>query len=224
MLINKAFDFMEECLGADNSGHDVEHINRVVKNAERILEFEKDADKDVVLLSAILHDVDDYKLGGNGENLERFFSENDVDENLRTKISDVIENISFSKSGEKPEFSSLEQKIVSDADKLDAMGAIGICRTIMYSAKTKRKLFDDNEFPSENLSKEEYKNKDRKNNHSINHFFDKLLKLKGAMQTNEGKVEAEKRHRFMVMFLREFFDEVDASQNWGEILSKFDKK
>jgi uncharacterized protein len=105
MLINKAFDFMEECLGADSSGHDVEHINRVVKNAEKILEFEKDADKDVVLLSAILHDVDDYKLGGNGENLERFFNENDVDENLRTKIRDVIENISFSKSGEKPEFS-----------------------------------------------------------------------------------------------------------------------
>ena len=85
-------------------------------------------------------------------------------------------------------------------------------------------MFDDNEFPSENLSKEEYKNKDRKNNHSINHFFDKLLKLKGAMQTKAGEKEAEKRHMFMVMFLREFFDEVDASQNWGEILSKFDKK
>ena len=223
-MINKALEFAKECHGGDCSGHDYEHINRVVENAKRILEFEKKADEDVVLLSAILHDVDDYKLGENKGNLERFFNENDVDEVIRGKVKNVIENISFSKSGENPEFSLLEQKIVSDADKLDAMGAIGVCRTIMYSVATNRALFCDDELPIEGLSKEEYKNKDRKGNHSINHFFDKLLKLKGAMQTNAGKVEAEKRHRFMVMFLREFFDEVDASNKWGEILNNFDKK
>ena len=224
MLMNKAFDFMKECLEKDNSGHGVEHIKRVIKNAEMILDEEKNADKEVVMLSAILHDVDDYKLGGNGGDLERFFNENDVDEVIRGKVKNVIENISFSKSGENPEFSSLEQKIVSDADKLDAMGAIGVCRTIMYSVATNRALFCDDELPIEGLSEEEYKNKDRKGNHSINHFFDKLLKLKGAMQTNAGKIEAEKRHKFMVMFLKEFFDEVGASSKWGEILNNFDKK
>ena len=222
MLIEKAEKFVEECLKGDCSGHDLEHIKRVVLNAKKILEVEKEADEKVVLLSALLHDVDDYKLGGDGGNLERFFDINGVDESLRGKVREVIENISFSKSGDKPCFVSLEQKIVSDADKLDAMGAVGVCRTVMYSAVTKRALFDENEFPVKNLSKEEYKNKNRKSNHSVNHFFDKLLKLKGAMQTDMGKKMAEERHLFMVKFLKEFFREVDAQAKWGEILGEFE--
>ena len=213
--------FVEECLNNDNSGHDVEHIKRVVKNVIQILRFEKEADERVVLLAAILHDVDDYKLGGDGGNLERFFYDNDVDDDLRNKVRKVIDSISFSKSGEKPKFETIEEKIVSDADKLDAMGAVGICRTVMYSVATNRCLFVDDELPVRDLSKEEYKNKDRKGNHSINHFFDKLLKLKGAMQTDEGRKLAEKRHRFMVEFLREFFEEVEAKKEWQERLSEF---
>ena len=220
MLIEKAFAWVCECLGEDNSGHDVEHIKRVVENAKRILKDEKDADYEVVMLSAILHDVDDYKLKGSGDNLEKFFEINKVDEILRKKVKKVIESISFSKSGENPCFEMIEQKIVSDADKLDAMGAIGVCRTVMYSVSTSRALFIEEELPIENLSKEEYKNKDRKGNHSINHFFDKLLKLKGAMQTESGKKEANKRHEFMVEFLKEFFDEVGAKNDWYSILEK----
>ena len=224
MLVDEAFKFVEECHKGDYSGHDLEHIRRVVENAKKILEAEKNADEKVVILSAVLHDVDDYKLGGNGENLEKFFESNNIDVELRGKIRDIIENISFSKSGDKPRFNTLEQKIVSDADKLDAMGAVGVCRTVMYSAFTKRDLFNDEELPIKELSEEEYKNKNRKGNHSINHFFDKLLKLKGAMQTETGRKMAEKRHQFMVEFLREFFDEVNASVKWGQILNNFDKK
>ncbi len=220
MLIRKALQFVEKCLGNDCSGHDVEHIKRVVENAKLILEGEKGADYEVVMLSAILHDVDDYKLGGSGDNLERFFKINNVDENLQCRIKNVINSISFSKSGKSPDFETIEQKIVSDADKLDAMGAIGVCRTIMYSASTNRALFDNDELPKENLTREEYKDKNRKGNHSINHFFDKLLKLKGAMQTEIGKIEAQKRHDFMVEFLREFFREVGAKVDWYKILEK----
>ena len=102
----------------------------------------------------------------------------------------------------------IEQAVVSDADKLDAMGAVGVCRTVMYSAATGRKLFDEAEFPKENLTAAEYKDKSRAGNHSINHFFDKLLKLQGAMRTAAGKREAERRHAFMAEFLQEFFAEV----------------
>ncbi len=138
---------------------------------------------------------------------------------MAAKVLDVIGAISFSKSGSAPRFDTLEQKIVSDADKLDAMGAIGVCRTVMYSAATGRTLFNAAEFPDENLTPEEYKNKNRRGNHSINHFFDKLLKLKGAMQTETGRREAERRHRFMVAFLEEFFEEVNAPQ-WAEYLKE----
>ena len=220
MLIKKALEFVCECLKSDNSGHDIEHIKRVVENAKLIIKGEKGADYDVVILAAILHDVDDYKLRGSGDNLERFFKINNVDEKLREKRRVVVESISFSKSGDNPNFEMIEQKIVSDADKLDAMGAIGVCRTIMYSVSTNRALFDNDELPEENLSKEEYKDKNRKGNHSINHFFDKLLKLKGAMQTETGKIEAQKRHDFMVEFLGEFFREVGAKENWYSILEK----
>lgn len=223
MLIINALKFVENCLLGDCSGHDFDHIKRVVKNAEKILEFEKEANTEVVLLSAILHDVDDYKLGGDGGNLERFFKINKVDDELQSKIREVIENISFNKSGEKPCFVNIEQKIVSDADKLDAMGAVGVCRTVMYSAVTQRTLFDENVLPEKNLSKEEYKNKNRMSNHSINHFFDKLLKLKNAMQTKTGKELAEDRHLFMVEFLKEFFLEVDAPIVWNDILKEFEK-
>ncbi len=218
-IIEKALDFARMCHNGDCSGHDFQHIERVLKNAERILTGELGADELVVKLAAILHDVDDYKLGVSGERANRFLTENEVAADVAAKVLDVIGAISFSKSGSAPRFDTLEQKIVSDADKLDAMGAIGVCRTVMYSAATGRTLFNAAEFPDENLTPEEYKNKNRRGNHSINHFFDKLLKLKGAMQTETGRREAERRHRFMVAFLEEFFEEVNAPQ-WAEYLKE----
>jgi len=220
-IIQKALEFAKVCHGGDCSGHDFAHIERVLKNAERILASEAEADGLVVRLAAILHDVDDYKLGTDGQRVQRFFRENNISAELAQKVLNVIGEISFSKSGSLPHFETIEQKIVSDADKLDAMGAIGVCRTVMYSAATGRALFNAAEFPNENLTPAEYKNKNRAGNHSINHFFEKLLKLKGAMQTAAGKQEAERRHRFMILFLNQFFAEVE-EEKWQEYLKKFE--
>ena len=136
------------------------------------------------------------------------------------KILNTISAISFSKSGAKPDFETIEMKILSDADKLDAIGAIGICRTIMFGVQNHRPLFDENIFPQADLSKEQYKDLSRKNNNSINHFFDKLLKLKEAMQTEIGKKEAQKRHDFMIKFLKQFFEEQNLPQ-WQSYLDDY---
>lgn len=218
-VVKKALEFARKRHSGDCSGHDFAHVERVLANAERILGDEADADAQVVRLAAILHDVDDYKLGSAGERAKRFLEENNMAADVIEGVLNTIGAISFSKSGSSPRFETIEQKIVSDADKLDAMGAIGVCRTVMYSSATGRPLFDAKAFPDEELTAEEYKNKNRQGNHAINHFFDKLLKLKGAMQTESGKKEAKRRHRFMLLFLKEFFDEVKAD-DWRRYLQR----
>lgn len=220
-IVNKALEFAKECHGGDCSGHDYEHILRVLANVEKMLEQMPDADKTVARLGAILHDIDDYKLGENSHKVDKFLDENCDDVEQKEKVRKVVNTISFSKSGDKPNFDMIEQKIVSDADKLDAIGAIGVCRAVIYSAVTKRALFNNEHKPKEKLSIEEYMNKEREENHTINHFFDKLLKLRSAMQTEVGRCEAERRHRFMVAFLNEFFDEVSADDEWYNLLKNF---
>ena len=222
-MVEKALVFAKECHGGDNSGHDIAHILRVLANAERILAEIPAADAEAVRLAAVLHDVDDYKLSEDNGRAEKFLQEAGIDEALWEKVLAIIGAISFSKSGSKPHFSRIEQAIVSDADKLDAMGAIGVCRTVMYSAATGRALFEPTEFPAENLSAAAYKNKNRAGNHAINHFFDKLLRLKGAMQTDAGRREAEKRHRFMIAFLQEFFADVEAPE-WQSYMDSYLKQ
>ena len=222
-IVEKALAFAKECHGGDNSWHDFMHIQRVLANAERILAKTPEADAEAVRLAAVLHDVDDYKISAKGGRAEYFLQAAGVETVLAGKVLNIIGAISFSKSGSHPHFEMIEQAVVSDADKLDAMGAIGVCRTAMYSAATQRPLFLAAEFPAENLTADEYKNKARAGNHAINHFFDKLLKLKGAMQTKAGQREAEKRHQFMVLFLQEFFDEIQAS-SWRAYLDDFLKR
>lgn len=219
-IVEQALLFAKKCHDGDNSGHDFAHILRVMANAEKILAEEPLADAEAVRVAVALHDVDDYKLGSEGARAKSFLSEIGAREDFAQKVLDIIASIGFSKSGSRPHFQMIEQAIVSDADKLDAIGAIGVCRAVMYSAVTKRSLFDKQIFPDENLTSEQYQNKNRATNHTINHFFDKLLKLKGAMQTKVGKREAEKRHLFMIAFLREFFDEMCADE-WQEYLNKF---
>lgn len=179
-----------------------------------------EADVEIVRLAAILHDVDDYKLNNGEARADSFLREAGAADNVREKVLAVTNAIGFSKSGSRPQFEMIEQAVVSDADKLDAMGAVGVCRTVMYSAATGRKLFDEAEFPKENLTAAEYKDKSRAGNHSINHFFDKLLKLKGAMRTAAGKREAERRHAFMAEFLQEFFAEVRVPE-WQAYLEDY---
>jgi len=128
--------------------------------------------------------------------------------------------MSYSKSLEGIVPTTLEGRIVSDADKLDAIGAIGTIRTLIYAAHKKKPIFLSDEFPTVKISKKEYRNKSRTNDTAINHFFEKLLLLKNMMYTSSGKREAEVRHHFMTEFLKQFFKE-QGYDDWIELLKKF---
>ncbi|MBQ8676879.1 MAG: HD domain-containing protein [Alphaproteobacteria bacterium] len=209
-ILNKTYQFAEEYHSRDNSGHDFEHIKRVYANINKLLNEEKNANIFICKMSALLHDVDDHKMNTDGKVAERFLHSLNIDINTIKTILKTIDAISFSKSGANPNFKTLEMKLLSDADKLDAMGAIGICRALSFSFSRHQPLFNENELPSPENNKK----------HMINHFFEKLLLLKGAMQTEVGKKEAEKRHQFMVKFLQQFFAEQNLD-NWQDFLIKY---
>jgi len=222
-IINKAYNFAKDYHSKDTSGHDFEHIKRVYANVCSLLNTKNTqtgCDEFIVKMSAILHDVDDRKLNTDGKNTLRFLESINLEKAKIEQILSTINSTSFSKSGCNPQFETNEMKILSDADKLDAIGAIGICRAIMFGVSKNRSLFDENIFPKSNLTKEEYKNLSRDENNTINHFFDKLLKLKNAMQTDAGKNEAQRRHVFMVDFLKQFFKEQNL-ENWQEYLENY---
>lgn len=209
-IINMTYKFTEEYHASDNSGHDFEHIKRVYANVNKLLEYEENANKFIVKMSALLHDVDDYKLNTDGNNAKRFLLKIGLDIKIIDQILETIGTISYSKSGCNPNFKTLEMKLLSDADKLDAIGAIGICRAISFGNSRHQQLFNSNEFPCVDNNKK----------HIINHFFEKLLQLKKVMQTEVGKKEADKRHQFMVTFLYQFFDE-QKQEDWKEYLKNY---
>lgn len=222
-MLSAIYAFARNYHSKDKSGHGFDHIRRVYENACALLEKEKKADAFIVKAAALLHDVDDHKLGGDGHRAQDFLQSLNLSADKINKILKVTKSVGFSESGSSPDFASIEQALVSDADKLDAMGAIGICRTLVFGASRGGEMFDEAVFPKENLSKEEYKNLNRKENNSINHFFDKLLKLKNAVKTEAAKDEAQKRHDYMVGFLREFFAEQNLS-GWNDYLTEYLKK
>lgn len=222
-LLSEIYAFAQNYHSKDKSGHGFDHIRRVYENACRLLEKEKKADTFVVKAAALLHDVDDHKLGGDGNQAQNFLQSLNLPADKMNKILAVIKSVGFSESGSSPDFASIEQALVSDADKLDAMGAIGICRTLVFGASRSGEMFNEMIFPKENLSKEEYKNLNRKENNSINHFFDKLLKLKNAIKSEAARAEAQKRHDYMVGFLREFFAEQNLAA-WNDYLTEYLEK
>lgn len=219
-ILKQTFDFAKEYHSKDKSGHDFNHINRVYENTCKLLESYPQANSFVVKMSALLHDIDDRKLKTDGQNTLRFLQSINLENEVLNQILTTIDAISFSKSGANPQFSTIEMQILSDADKLDAIGAVGICRTLTFGASKGTPLFNQNIFPEKNLTKEIYKDLNRETNNSINHFFDKLLKLKNAMQTDTGKKEALIRHDFMVSFLKQFFTEQNLI-NWLEYLDNY---
>lgn len=160
-IINMTYKFAEEYHASDNSGHDFEHIKRVYANVNKLLESEKNANNFIVKMSALLHDVDDHKLNTDGKNTERFLRKIRLENKIIDQILETIGAISFSKSGCNPNFKTLEMKLLSDADKLDAMGAIGICRAICFGNSRQQPLFNSNEFPCAENNKK----------HVINHFL-----------------------------------------------------
>ncbi|MEM0148228.1 MAG: HD domain-containing protein [Candidatus Micrarchaeaceae archaeon] len=192
------------------TGHDWWHTYRVWKLAVEIAKKEKQADMFVVQLAALLHDIADWKFAGGdihaGSREARRLLSGKVDDSIIKKVEYIIDNVSFKGAGEKEKMASIEGKIVQDADRLDAMGAIGIARVFAYGGATGRVIHDPRISYKENMKFEDYKaNKGT----SINHFYEKLLLLKGRMNTKEGKRMAASRHKIMKNFLDEFYKEWD---------------
>lgn len=211
-----------ELLNNDNSGHNMDHIDRVLSLSLKFAEQEC-ADKEVVSLIALLHDVDDYKLFGieNAENLtnaRRIMNNCNIDLETQNLVLSSLKCIGYSKllKGFRPE--TLEGKIVSDADMCDALGANGIIRVYTYSMKNKKPFFDKNIFPIENMTADKYTSKCADS--SVCHLFEKILKLKNLMLTVSGKKEAKSRHQIIVDFLYHLFDEENAPE-WTEYLDNY---
>src|ERR1700748_3589822 len=165
------------------------------------------ADLLTVELAALLHDIADSKFHNGDEEIgpataAAFLKSNDVDEETIIQVQQIIRHISFKSGFDKPAFHSIERDIVQDADRLDAIGAIGIARTFSYGGFKGREIYNPEVAPNLNMTKDEYKNSTAP---SINHFYEKLLLLKDKMNTASGKKLAEQRHAFMVSYLVQFY-------------------
>jgi uncharacterized protein len=207
-LINKTIAFVKEKLNDAEGGHDWFHIERVYKNA-LLIARDTNCDLLVVQLGALLHDIADSKFHNGDETIgpktARLFLESEnVLENTIQHVIQIIENISFKGGNFEKKFSSAELDIVQDADRLDAIGAIGVARAFNYGGFKNRALYNPEITPLTNMTKEEYKSN---NAPTINHFYEKLLLLKDKMNTETGKQIATERHRFMESFLSQFYAE-----------------
>ena len=186
MLTKKAIAYVQDLFKGESGGHDAAHTLRVYRNAMRIAESEPGCDKEIVALAALLHDADDHKLfqTQNNAHARAFLLENRVPADRIERICAVINAVSFSRNrGQIPD--TLEGRIVQDADRLDAIGAVGIARTFAYGGQHGRPLTE-----------------------SVQHFHDKLLLLKDGMHTQTAKALAEKRHAFLELYLLELDEEL----------------
>ncbi len=218
-------------MNGDSSGHGFDHVQRVY-NIARYLLNKEDADEQVVLLAALLHDADDYKLFGqeaadNLTNAKKIMNECNIEDDIQIKVCDVIANMGYSKSlaGIRP--TTIEGKIVSDADMLDAIGINGIVRTLNYAFARCQKygtpVFDKDVWPELNLTAEEYKMKGRRADNCINHFFEKTLRLGKMMMTDAGREQSIVRLKRMIDFLYGYFDENNVPE-WTEYLDEYLQK
>ena len=206
--IQQTIDFVKKELEGAEAGHDWFHIERVYKNALHLLKTEQ-ADEQVVLLGALLHDIADSKYHEGDETIGPkkaydFMSTIEIPEDVKKHVVQIIENISFKGGNFEKNFRSKELEIVQDADRLDAIGAIGIARTFNYGGFKNHPLYDPAIKPNLQMSKDEYK---KHQGTTINHFYEKLLLLKDLMNTETGKKMALKRHQYMEGFLEQFYAE-----------------
>ncbi|MEG1591428.1 HD domain-containing protein [Chryseobacterium sp.] len=207
-IIQNTIQFVKEKLEGAEAGHDWFHIERVWKLSKKIAQTEN-CNLNVVELSALLHDIADPKFHNGDETLalkisREFLKAQNVEEKIIQQVLFIIQNISFKNRGEVPQNLSIELKIVQDADRIDAIGAIGVARTFNFGGFKNNMMYHPDIQPKLNMSKEEYK---KSNGTTINHFYEKLLLLKDLMNTNEGKKIAEERHQFMLTFLDQFMKE-----------------
>jgi len=207
-IIQNTIQFVKEKLEGAEAGHDWFHIERVWKLSKKIAQVE-DCNLEVVELSALLHDIADPKFHNGDETValkisREFLESQNVEEEIIQQVLFIIQNISFKNRNEVPADLPIELKIVQDADRIDAIGAIGVARTFNFGGFKNNLMYHPDIQPKLNMSKEEYK---KSNGTTINHFYEKLLLLKDLMNTNEGKKIAEERHQFMLTFLDHFMKE-----------------
>jgi uncharacterized protein len=212
--IDKTILFVKQQLTNAEGGHDWFHTLRVYNNALLISKTEA-VDVFVVQLGALLHDIADSKFHNGDETVgpkiaREFLFKHNVDSSIIEHVVNIIKHISFKNSFDtKSSFNSKELEVIQDADRLDAIGAIGIARCFNYGGFKNRPLFDPSIQPNLTMSKEEYKTSTAP---TINHFYEKLLLLKDQMNTKTGKQIAEKRHQFMELYLQQFYAEWDGNK------------
>ncbi|CAG0959039.1 putative protein YedJ [Anaerolineales bacterium] len=203
-IIQKTVDFIKQEFGDDSSGHDWWHIYRVWKNAIAIWEREQ-ADRFIVELAALLHDLDDWKFNESGDETPRraiaWMESCGVEPQTIQAVRDIIMNVSFKGAQVENKMKTLEGFIVQDADRLDAIGAIGIGRAFAYGGYKNRPMHNPEAEKQMHATFEEYKNS---KSATINHFYEKLLLLKYKMNTATAKKIAEGRHEVMLRFLQQF--------------------
>ena len=207
-IIKNTIEFVKETLKGAEGGHDYFHIERVYKNASLIAKNEN-VDIFVVSLGALLHDIADSKFYGGDETVgpkkaRAFLEKENVLEEVIIHVENILKNISFKGGNFEKKFTSAELDVVQDADRLDAIGAIGIARCFNYGGFKNRELYNPEILPKLNMTKEEYK---KSRTPTINHFYEKLLLLKDKMNTETGQRIAEDRHLFMEQFLQQFYNE-----------------
>ena len=208
-IILNTIDFVKETLEGAEGGHDWFHIERVYKNALLISENEK-VDRFIVQLGALLHDIADAKFNNGDESIgpkkaREFLKKQYVDEDIIIHVENIILFISYKSSLDtSKKFTSPELDVIQDADRLDAIGAIGIARCFNYGGFKNRSLYDPAIEPNLEMTKEQYK---KSTTPTINHFYEKLLLLKDKMNTKTGQLLAKERHRYMEQFLQQFYEE-----------------
>ena len=212
-LIENTITFVKATLANAEGGHDWFHIERVYNNAMHIAKGEP-VDELVVALGALLHDIADSKFFNGDETVApkmatEFLISQNCDSAVIEHVVQIIKNISFKGGNKAQEFTSPELDVVQDADRLDALGAIGIARTFNYGGFKNRKLYDPEVKPQLDMTVDEYK---KSTAPTINHFYEKLLLLKDRMNTKTGKKIAEKRHAYMEGFLEQFYLEWEGSK------------
>jgi uncharacterized protein len=207
-IIEKTVSYVKAELADAEGGHDWWHILRVWNTAKNIL-VREEGDPLTVELAVLLHDIADPKFNNGDESIgprkaQQFLKSISIDPNIIDHVVNIIRYMSFKSSHFGQGFTSKELMIVQDADRLDAIGAIGIARAFNYGGFKNRSLFDPDIVPNTNMTKEEYTNSTAP---TINHFYEKLLLLKDKMNTEAGRAVAQKRHDFMVEYLEQFYSE-----------------
>lgn len=209
-LVARVAEHIKAKFLAETSGHDWHHINRVWRLARQIAEKE-DANQEVAELGALVHDIADWKFHGGDDSVgpreaERLLKEEGASPEVIEQVVDIVATISFKGAGVQPEMRTMEGKCVQDADRLDAIGAIGIARCFAYGGHAGRLMYEPDVPPVMHATAEEYK---ASKGHSVNHFYEKLFLLKDRMNTSTGRALAEERHQYMEEFVRRFLEE------WG---------